>query len=140
MAQIIANVTSKSKFLCPTHQHDMNYYCFDDQAVVCIYCAYQGEHSSHTCKHVEEAKKEVDTTLKKVRLSTAHQVSEMERKLQYVKDEKELLNSQEAGVHQAIEESYKKLSGILLRQKEMLFQELKDQTAELAAGVDINLQ
>lgn len=140
MVQIIANIASKAKLFCPVHQHDMNYYCFDDHAIVCIYCAYHGEHASHTCKHLDEARKDVDTALRKVKLSVSSHVSEMERKIQFVKDEREMLKSQEASIRQLVEDSYEKLKGILLRQRELLFQELEEQTAELGSGVDTSVQ
>ena len=140
MVQIIANMTSKAKFFCQTHQHDTNYYCFDDDAVVCIYCVYHGDHSGHVCKHMEEARKEADASLKKIKLSASNRVSEMERRLQFVRDESEFLRSQEASVRQVIEDSYEKLKGILLRQRELLFENLKNKTAELSAGIDVNLQ
>jgi hypothetical protein len=136
MVQIIANMAQKSKFFCPAHQHDMNYYCFDDQTMVCIYCAYHGEHSSHNCKHVDEAKKDADTRLKKVKVSVSNHVSEMERRLQFVKDESEMLNSQEISIRQVIDDSYEQLKSILLRQRELLFQELQDQTADIGSGID----
>lgn len=136
MVQIIANLASKSKFFCSIHQHDTNYYCFDDHSVVCIYCAYHGEHSTHNCKHMEEAKKEAAVALRKVKLSVSSHVSEMERRLQFVKDEREVLKSQEASIRQVIEDSYEQLKGVLLRQRELLFQELGDQTADFSSGID----
>lgn len=140
MVEIIAKMASKSKFFCPVHQHDMNYYCFDDHAMVCIYCAYHGEHSSHDCKHVEEAKKEADACLRKVKVSISNHVSEMERRLQFVKDEREMLKSQETSIRQVIEDSYEKLKSVLLRQRELLFQELQDQTADIGSGIDLSVK
>lgn len=140
MLQIIENMLMKSKIVCQIHHHDKNYYCFDDHTMVCIYCAYHGEHSSHVCKHMDEARKEVEASLRKVKLSMSSFVSELERKVQYVKDEKELLRSQEAGVRQMIDDSYEQLKAILLRQRDLVFQELEDQTSELGSGIDSSLQ
>lgn len=139
MIQIISNMLSKSKLFCKIHQQEKNYYCFDDHVLVCIYCAYQGEHSTHTCKHVEEAKKEAEAALKTVKMSVSNHVSEMERRLQFMKDEKEMLKSQEASISQTIEDSYKKLEAALKRQRELLFQELKSQTSELSSNIDSRL-
>lgn len=117
----------------------MDYYCFDDHTIVCIYCAYHGNHSSHNCKPMEEARKEAESSLRKVELSVSNHVSEMERKLQFVKDERKMLTSQEASIRQVIEDSYEQLKAVLFRQKELLFQELKDRTAELNSGIDTSV-
>lgn len=140
MIQIIGNMLSKSKHVCSIHNHDKNYYCFDDCMLVCIYCAYHGQHSSHVCKHVDEAKKEAEASLKKLKLSLSGHVSEVERKLQFVKDERDLLKSREASVRQMIEESYERLKASLLKQRELLFQDLRDQTSEIGSSIDSNLQ
>ena len=139
MVQIIGNMVSKSKFFCSIHQHDMNYYCFDDHTIVCIYCAYHGNHSSHNCKPIEEARKEAESSLRKVKLSVSSHISGMERKLQFVKDERKMLASQEASIHQVIEDSYEQLKAVLLKQMELLFQELEDRTAELNSGIDTSV-
>lgn len=139
MVQIIGNIAAKSEYFCSIHQHDMNYYCFDDHTTVCIYCAYHGSHSSHNCKPMELAKKEAESSLRKVKLSVSNHVAEMERKIQFVKDEREVLASQEASIHQVIEDSYQQLHAVLLRQKDLLFQELKDQTVELNSGIDTSV-
>lgn len=140
MVEIIVKMASKSKFFCPVHQHDMNYYCFNDDVMVCIYCAYHGDHSSHNCKHVEEAKKEADMCLKKAKVSVSSYVTEMERRLQFVKDEREMLKSQETSIRQVIEDSYEKLKSVLLRQRQLLFQELQDQTADIGSGIELSVK
>ena len=139
MVQIIEKMVSKSKFFCQTHQHDKNYYCFDDHRLVCIYCAYHGEHSTHTCKHVDEARKEAEMSLKKVKLSMSNHISEIERRVNFVKDEKNMLKSQESRICRMIEDCYEQLNATLLRQKELLFQELKSQTSECSSSIDSNL-
>ncbi len=139
MVQIILNMVSKSKTFCQIHQHDKNYYCFDDHSLVCIYCAYHGEHSSHTCKHVEEAKKEVEASVKKNKLLMSSHVLEMERKLQFIKDEEEMLKSQEKRISRVIEDTYGQLMTTLMKQKELLFQELKSQSSEISSGIKTNL-
>ena len=88
---------------------------------------------------MEEAKKEAEAALKKVKMSVSNHVSEMERRLQFMKDEKEMLKSQEASISQTIEDSYKKLEATLKRQRELLFQELKSQTSELSSNIDSRL-
>ncbi len=140
MVQLIDSMLSKSKHFCHVHRHDKNYYCFDCKVLVCIYCAYHGKHSTHSCKHSEEAAKEADHTLRRLKLATSNHVSEMERRLQFVRDEREMLKSQEASIRQVIEDSYEQLKATLLRQRELLFQELKDRTLELGSGINSNFQ
>lgn len=140
MTQIISNMLSKSKYICQTHQHDKNYYCFDDQELVCIYCAYHGGHSTHNCKHLDEARKETGDSITRARSSVSSHVSEAERRLQFAREERELLSSREAGVRQVIEDSYEQLMAALARQKELLFQELAERTAEISSNIDSNVK
>lgn len=140
VVQLLESMLGKSKYFCQIHRHDKNYYCFDDKTLVCIYCAYHGTHSSHSCKHVDEAVKDADHSLRKTKLGVSSHISEMERRLQFVRDEREMLKSQEASIRQMIEDSYEQLKATLLRQRELLFQELKDHTLELNSGIDSNFQ
>ena len=107
---------------------------------MCIYCAYHGEHSSHTCKHLDEARTQAEESLRKTKVSSASHISEVERRLQFVRDEKELLKSREASVRQMIEDSYEQLKATLLRQRELLCRELEERTSEISSNIDCNLQ
>ena len=138
MVQIIKNAISKSKYYCRVHQQEKNYYCFNDDILVCIYCAFHGEHSTHMCKHLEDARKEAHRELQSVKLSVSTHVSEIKRHLQFVKDEKELLKCQEASICRMVEDSYEQLKVALQKQKELLFEEVKSQTSELSSNVDAN--
>ena len=140
MVQIIEGMVSKSKYYCQVHRHDKNYYCFDCKSLVCIYCAYHGTHSTHSCKHMDDAAKEADHTLRKAKLGVSTHVSEMERRLQFVQDERDMLKTQEASIQQVIENSFEQLKATLLKQKELLFHELKEHTSELNSGIDLNFQ
>ena len=140
MVHIIESMLSKSKHYCHIHRHDKNYYCFDDKSLVCIYCAYHGKHSTHTCKHMDEAIKDADHSLRKEKLAMSSHVSEIERRLQFARDEREMLKSQESSIRQVIDDMYEKLKTTLLRQRELLFQELKDHTSELSSGITANFQ
>lgn len=135
MVQIIANIMSKSKFFCREHQLDKDYYCFDDNNLVCIYCAYHGKHASHSCKHVEEARNDVFEVLRKLKISMANHIAEVERKIQFVKDEVDILNTQEVNVRKTVEESYEQFCSALLRQKELMCKDLKAQMVELSSAV-----
>lgn len=140
MVQIIENMLSKSKYFCQTHQHDKNYYCFDDHILVCIYCAYHGSHSTHACKHLDEAKLEAEAVLKRVKLSVSSSIAQVERRLQFARSERELLRTQGTSAREMIGEHYEKIKAALLKQKELLLQELENCTAEVATDMDSTLQ
>ena len=125
MIQVIGTgVMLKSRNLCDIHQHEKSYYCYDDCTLVCIYCAYQGDHSLHKCQHVDTAKQHMDSDLQKYKQQVASIILELERKLLLKRDEHQLLKSQQAGVVKAMEDFYTELSLILTRQKESLLKEL----------------
>ena len=135
MVQIIANIMSKSKFFCREHQLDKDYYCFDDKHLVCIYCAYHGRHSSHSCKHVEEARNDVYEVLKKTKFSMATHITDIDRQIQFFKDEIEMLKTQELNVRKTVEDSYEQFRAALQKQKELLCKDVKSQMLELCNSV-----
>lgn len=138
--QMIGNVIPKSRYFCEVHQQNMNYYCFDDNCIVCIGCAYQGQHSEHSCKLVTEAKKEVESglgiTVKKVVSKSA----EVSRKLQLLRDEQKSLKLQEDSLSRVVEESYKQLEEIIQRQKELQLQELRMHTEESMSSMHSHIR
>jgi len=134
MVQIITNIVSKSKFFCRDHQLDKDYYCFDDKILVCIYCAYHGRHANHTCKHVEEARNDVYEVLRKTKSSMASHITDVERQVQFVKDEIDMLKTQETNVRKTVEDSYEQFRVALQRQKELLCKDVKAQMMELCGS------
>ena len=137
MIQVISTgVVPKAKNLCATHQQEKSYYCFDDHSLVCIYCAYQGDHSKHKCLHVDTAKREVDCDLQKYKQQIMSKLSEVERKLLLKTNERKLLQSQRSSIVKAVGDFYTDLSSILMRQKESLLEEL----GAHSKAVDHNLE
>lgn len=136
MVQIIKGAISRSRYFCHVHQQEKNHYCFNDNTLVCIYCAFHGEHLTHTCKHQEDARKEAHKILSNITVST--HVSDIERQLQLMKDEKELLRTQETSVYGMVEELYEQLKATLQKQKELLCEEIKNQMSKLNSNVDAN--
>ena len=125
MIQVIGTgVMLKSRNLCDIHQHEKSYYCYDDCTLVCIYCAYQGDHSHHKCQHVDTAKQQMDSDLQKYKQQVTNVISELERKLLLKRDERQLLQSQQASVVKTVEDFYTELSLMLTRQKESLLEEV----------------
>jgi hypothetical protein len=137
MIQVIGTgVMLKSRNLCDIHQHEKSYYCYDDCTLVCIYCAYQGDHAHHKCQHVDTAKQHMDGDLQKYKQQVTTIVSELERKLLLKRDEHQLLKSQQASVVKAVEDFYTELSLMLTRQKESLLEELSTHVK----GVDSTIE
>lgn len=85
---------------------------------------------------MEEARKEAHELLRNVKLSVSIHVAEIERQLQFVKDEKEMMKTQEAGLCRMIKESYEQLRNALLKQEELLCEEMKSHMSELSSSVD----
>ena len=140
VVQLIGNVIPKSKYFCKTHQHDQAYYCFDDQTLVCIYCAYHGEHSGHECVPIEEAKKRKENALQEVKLQASSKVSELERGLLLLKDEQQWVKSQKESVSQLVEECFRNIEVALQRQKEQLLQELSAHTADISGVLETHIK
>ena len=141
MIQVIGTgIVPKSKNLCDTHQHEKNYYCFDDCTLVCIYCAYHGDHSHHKCQHVDTAKHQVDQDLQKYKQQVKNKISELERKLLLRTDERELLQSQQAGITKAVEDFYTELSSTLMKQKDLLLEELSTHTKSMDSTIEESIK
>ena len=140
MIQLIGNVIPKSKHFCSTHQHDENYFCFTDQSLVCIYCAYHGEHKTHECKHIDEARQQVELSLQEVKRKVSSKAAELERQVQLLSDEQKLLQSQESGVTKVVNDFYSQIEEVLHRQKEMVLKELNMHTSELTSAVDVQMR
>ena len=128
---IIGNVIPKSKHFCELHRHEKNYYCLDDQKLVCIYCAYHGEHSEHHCEHIDRARGRVKDSLCKAKLQATSRASELDRNLQLLKDEQECLKFQEETVSEMVEGFFGKVEAGIRRQKEGLLEELRTRTGEV---------
>ena len=131
MVQLISTVLSKAKHFCPTHQHDRNYYCFQDNALVCIYCAYHGDHAAHQCQPVNEAKQTIRDRLRPVRIQVQGRVTELERRLQLMRDELEALKAGAQGSARLVEEYFQSLESALRRQRDLLLQDLHSHTSDL---------
>ena len=141
MIQVIGTgVVLKSKNLCDIHQHEKSYYCYDDCTLVCIYCAYQGDHSNHKCQHVDNAKQQMDSDLQKYKWQVTSVISELERKLLLRRDEHQLLQSQQAGVVKAVEDFYTELSQVLTRQKDLLLEELSTHVKGMDTSIEQNIR
>ena len=137
MIQVIsAGVVPKAKNLCPTHQHEKSYYCFDDRTLVCIYCAYHGDHSKHKCLHVDTARQELDCDLQKYKQQVMSKLSEVERKLLLKTNERKLLQSQQSSIVKAVGDFFAELSSILVRQKDSLLQELDTHSKSMDCSLE----
>ena len=131
MVQLISTVLSKAKHFCPTHQHDRNYYCFQDKALVCIYCAYHGEHATHQCQPVNEAKLTIRDRLRPVKIQAQGRATELVRRLRLMKDEMEGLKVQAQGSARLVEEYFQSVESALHRQRDLLLQDLHSHTSDL---------
>lgn len=137
--QLVGNTTPKSKYICPVHQQDRSYFCFDDQSLVCIYCAYH-EHKQHECQHIDEARQKVETSLQDVKQKVVSRASELERHVKLLSEEYNFLKTQKNQVTQVVNDFYSQIEEVLHRQKEMLLSELNVQTDEVASGVDTRMR
>ena len=136
MIQLVANVLSKAKHFCPTHQHDRNYYCFQDKTLVCIYCAYHGDHAGHHCQPVAEAKQTVRERLRAVRIQAQGRMTELERRLQLMKDEQEGVRTQAQNSARLVEDYFCNLEMALRRQRDLLLKDLHSHTTSLHATIE----
>ena len=140
MIQVISTgLICKSKNLCDIHQCERSYYCFDDCSLVCIYCAYHGEHCQHRCQHVDIARKEIDKDLQKYKVQVMHKLSEVERKVLLRADEREILRSQQLGIVNAVGNFYTELTSILIKQKDSLLEELDTHTKNVESTIEHSL-
>ena len=141
MIQVIGTgVVLKSRNLCDIHQHEKSYYCYDDCTLVCIYCAYQGDHSHHKCQHVDTAKQQMDSDLQKYKQQVTNIISELERKLLLKRDERQLLQSQQASVIKTVEGFYTELSLMLTRQKESLLEEVSTHVKGMDSTIEQSIR
>lgn len=136
MIQLISSVLSKAKHFCPTHQHDLSYYCFEDKTLVCIYCAYHGDHASHQCRHVNEAKQVMREGLRGVRLQVTSRAMEVERRLRLLRDEQEGVRNRAQSAARLVEEFFENIEVVMRRQRDLLLQELKMHTNEVASTLE----
>lgn len=140
MVQLIGTVLSKAKHFCPIHQHDRNYYCFQDDTLVCIYCAYHGEHATHLCRPVNDAKQVVRDRLRPVRIQTQGRMTELERRLQLMKDEQEGMKAQTLSSVKLVEEYFVNLETALHRQREHLLLDLQSHASDLHSSMEVQVR
>lgn len=140
MVQLIGTVLSKAKHFCPVHQHDRNYYCFQDNTLVCIYCVYHGEHASHQCRPVNDAKQVIRDGLRPVRIQAQGRMTELERRLQLVKDEQEGMKAQVQSSVKLVEEYFVHLETALHRQRDQLIQDLQSHATDLHSSVEAQVR
>ena len=140
MIQLITTVRSKAKHFCLVHQHDQNYYCFQDKTLVCIYCAYHGEHANHRCLPVNEAKWAIREGLRGARIQALGHVTELERRLCLVKDEQEAVRVQNQSSVRVIEEYFANLETALRRQRDLLLQDLHSHSASLHKVIEVQVR
>ena len=140
MIQLINTVRSKAKHFCPTHQHDCNYYCLEDKILVCIYCAYHGDHAGHRCQTVHEARETIKDELRPVRIQARGRVTELERRLQLLKDEQEIMKVQVKNSIRCVEEYYSSLEAVLRRQRDQLLGEYRSLTGSLHNTFEVQVR
>ena len=136
MIQLIGSVISKAKHFCPIHQHDRNYYCFHDNTLVCIYCAYHGEHAAHQCRPVDDAKKTIRDRLRPVRIQAQGRMTELERRVQLMKDEQEGMRAQTQSSARLVEEYFVNLETALHKQRDHLLQDLQSHATDLHTSME----
>lgn len=125
------SLVPKSRFFCSLHQHDKSFYCFDDQALVCIYCAYHGDHKGHNCLYMEEARTKVDDSLGVLKLQATNRTSELERNLLVLKSEETCIREQEQRARRAVEEFFGSVEAAVRQQKDHLLQQLTANVGEV---------
>lgn len=129
------SLVPKSRFFCSLHQHDKSFYCLDDQALVCIYCAYHGGHKGHNCLYIEEARRKVEDSLGTLKLQAASRMSELERDLLMLRSEETCVREQEQRAHKAIEEFFGSIEAALRQQKDHLLQQLTSNVGEVVDAI-----
>lgn len=140
MIEVIGTgLVPKSKNLCDIHKHEKSYYCFDDSILVCIYCAYHGDHSHHKCHHVDIAKEQMDHELHEHKQQIINKLSELERALLLRAGERELLQSQRSNIVKAVEDFYSKLMSTLMKQKDSLLEDLDTHTRNMDSTIETSI-
>ncbi|CAI8015339.1 Tripartite motif-containing protein 72, partial [Geodia barretti] len=140
VAQLVTSVLSKAKHFCPIHQHDRNYYCFRDKTLVCIYCAYHGEHAGHHCQLVNEAKQTVRDELRPLRMRAQGRVAEAERRLQLMSDEGEAVRTQGLTSAKMVEEYFAGLEAALRKQRDLLLKDIHTHTGSLHSSIETQMK
>ena len=140
VAQLVTSVLSKAKHFCPIHQHDRNYYCFHDKTLVCIYCAYHGEHAGHHCQLVNEAKQTVRDELRPLRMRAQGRVAEAERRLQLMSDEGEAVRTQGLTSAKMVEEYFAGLEAALRKQRDLLLKDIHTHTGSLHSSIETQMK
>ena len=140
VAQLVTSVLSKAKHFCPIHQHDRNYYCLRDQILVCIYCAYHGEHAGHPCQPACEARQTVRGELRPLRMRVQGRVSEAERRLQLMREEGEAVRTQATASAKMVEDFFAGLEAALRRQRDLLLKDLHTHTSSLHSSMDTQMK
>ena len=140
VAQLVTSVLSKAKHFCPIHQHDRNYYCFHDKTLVCIYCAYHGEHAGHHCQLVNEAKQTVRDELRPLRMRAQGRVAEAERRLQLMSDEGEAVRTQGLTSAKMVEEYFAGLEAALRKQRDLLLKDIHTHTSSLHSSIETQMK
>ena len=129
----------KSKNLCDIHQCERSYFCFDDSILVCIYCAYHGEHSQHKCQHVDVARDEIDKDLQKCKLQVIRKLSELERRVLLRTDEREILRSHQLDIVNTVGNFYTELTSTLTKQKDLLLEEIDTHIKDVDSTIEHSL-
>ena len=134
------NLVPKSRFFCSLHQHDKSFYCFDDQTLICIYCAYHGDHKGHDCLYIEEARKKMEDSLAVLKLQASGRMSELERNVMLLESEKSCVRDQQQVAQQAIETFFAGVEAALQRQKAHLLEQLTANTSDVVSTITEQLR
>jgi len=118
----------------------MEYYCFNDDCLVCVVCAYHGTHSGHTCKPTEEAKTEIEKEIKGKAENISKKYKKVVDKLELLNEEQSLLATHEANLIESIEQSYERLKEIMSRRKESQLQEMRAHMEEFSSTLQSNIR
>ena len=140
ISQLVTSLLSATKHLCPTHKHECNYYCFQDKALVCIYCAYHGDHAGHVCHTVSEARRMAREGLRPVKMRAQGRAAELDRRLQLLRDEGEGVRAHAENSVKMVEEYFASLEAALQRQRDLLLQDLHSHTTHLRTSLDTQIK
>jgi hypothetical protein len=140
VSQLVTSVLSKAKHFCPIHQHDRNYYCFHEKTLVCIYCAYHGEHAGHHCQPVNEARQTMRDELRPLRMRAQGRVSEAERRIQLMRDEGDAVRTQGLNSAKMVEEYFAGLEAALRRQRDLLLKDIHTHTGSLHSSIETQIK
>ena len=133
---MIDNVIVKSKHFCEKHQHDKTFYCLDDNVLVCIYCMYVGDHVHHKCEPVDKARQQVEPLLGMAQSEASIHIAKLGSQWQLLKDEKEIVKSQQTSVVDVMENFFTSIENALQAQKKQLIQELITHGRQVESTLD----